>query len=103
LKRPIDGQEAPRQGAVDRARSLRIDIEKLDRLLNVTGEISIARGRFRQLAEAMLGGAAGPLIELHREADRLHLELQDLVMKIRMVPIGPMFRQYVRTVRDIAA
>ncbi len=87
----------------DRGRTLRVDIEKLDRMLNLTGEIAIARGRLRQMLEEQVGRAGEEVLEAHLEADRLNLELQELVMKARMVPVGPMFRQYVRTVRDMAA
>jgi two-component system chemotaxis sensor kinase CheA len=53
----------------------------------------------------MLERHASPdeLLEAHQEADRLYLDLQELVMKARMVPIGPSFHQHVRTVRDLAA
>ena len=81
-------------------RTLRVDIDKLDRMLNLTGEIAIVQGRLRQ----MLGAAAGAAeaVEIHGEADRLFGELQELVMKARMVPVGPVFRRYVRMVRDVA-
>ena len=42
------------------------------------------------------------VVEAHRAADRLFLDLQEEVMKIRMVPLGPTFRQFFRTVRDVA-
>jgi len=87
----------------DRGRTLRVDIEKLDRILNLTGEIAIARGRLRQMLEERVGRAGEEVLEAHLEADRLYLDLQELVMKARMVPVGPIFRQYVRTVRDMAA
>src|SRR5208282_4912831 len=47
---------------------------------------------------------AGPrtLLEMHREAERLYMDLQSEVMSIRMVPVGPLFRQFVRSVRDLA-
>ncbi len=87
-------------------RTLRIDAAKLDRMLSLSGEISIARGRLR----AHLSGGAErdvhPLLEqalqTHLEADRLHRELQEEIMQARMVPIGPLFRQYKRVVRDLA-
>jgi two-component system, chemotaxis family, sensor kinase CheA len=85
----------------DRTRSLRVDIDKLDRMLNLTGEIAIARGRMRQLLDEAGQGGEG-ILEVHRDSDRLFLDLQELVMKIRMVPIGPTFRQHIRTVRDLA-
>jgi two-component system chemotaxis sensor kinase CheA len=43
------------------------------------------------------------LLAAHREADRLYLDLQDLIMQARMVPLGPTFKQHQRTVRDLAA
>jgi two-component system chemotaxis sensor kinase CheA len=70
-------------------------------MLDVFGEIAIARGRLLETLER--GGAATlePL-ESYRESERLYLELQDLIMRARMVPIGPLFHQHVRTVRDVA-
>jgi two-component system, chemotaxis family, sensor kinase CheA len=87
------------QSFVERAKTLRVDIGKLDRLLDLTSETAIARGRLLQLLEAC---GQEDLIEAYREMDHLFLDLQELVMKVRMVPIGPTFRQYLRTVRDIA-
>jgi two-component system chemotaxis sensor kinase CheA len=43
------------------------------------------------------------ILEAHRESDRLYLDLQDLIMQARMVPLGPTFQQHLRTVRDLAA
>jgi two-component system chemotaxis sensor kinase CheA len=84
-----------------RARGLRIGLEKLDRLLAVSGEIAIARGRIGGLLES-LGEAGASVLEAHREAERLDRELHELVMRTRMVPLGPSFRAHVRSVRDIA-
>ena len=81
--------------------TLRIDLAKLDRLLDLSGEIGIARGRLSEL----LGDPTVPgrvALEAQRDADHLHLELQELVMKLRMVPVGPTFRQFQRIVRDTA-
>jgi two-component system chemotaxis sensor kinase CheA len=83
------------------AQTLRVDLARLDRMLNLAGEIAIARGRLT----AMLERRTVPPEELlvaHRDADRLHFDLQELIMKARMVPIGPVFYQHRRTVRDLA-
>lgn len=85
----------------EQTQTLRVDIDKLDRMLNLTGEIAIARGRVRQMLEEIADQGEGAL-EVHCDSDRLFLDLQELVMKIRMVPIGPTFRQHIRTVRDLA-
>jgi two-component system chemotaxis sensor kinase CheA len=86
----------------ERTQTLRVDIEKLDRMLNLTGEIAIARGRIKQMLDELAHRGGEEVLEVHRDSDRLFLDLQELVMKIRMVPIGPTFRQHIRTVRDLA-
>jgi two-component system chemotaxis sensor kinase CheA len=102
---PAKGQaQTTPSGAFERAtaRTLRINVEKLDRMLNLAGEIGIVQGRMRQLIEN--GGCRGSdqVLETLRDADRLTMELQEQVMDLRMVPIGPMFHRYARMVRDLA-
>lgn len=86
----------------DTARTLRVDIEKLDRLLNLVGEITIARGRVAQMLDAEDEVSREDIRDAHSFADTLHSELQETILKARMVPIGPLFHQYNRTVRDLA-
>lgn len=83
------------------ARSLRVSLETLDRILDLTGEIAVDRGRLREAIET---GASGrrDAAEIHRESDRLHAELQALVMRARMEPLGATFRRFARSVRDLA-
>jgi two-component system chemotaxis sensor kinase CheA len=83
-------------------RTLRADVDKLDHVLNLTGEIVIAQGRLRRMIEKLGTEHGRALLEMHREAERLHMDLQREVLSIRMVPVGPLFRQFVRSVRDIA-
>ncbi|MGA7513645.1 MAG: chemotaxis protein CheA [Candidatus Sulfotelmatobacter sp.] len=83
-------------------RTLRADVDKLDHMLNLTGEIVIAQGRLRQMIEKLGTEQGRTLLEMHREAERLYMDLQNEVMSIRMVPVGPLFRQFVRSVRDLA-
>jgi two-component system chemotaxis sensor kinase CheA len=82
-------------------RTLRVGIERLDQLLSLTGEIAISRARLSQLIETP-SVPRRSLQEAHREAERLYLDLQDMVMRLRMVPVGPTFQQLARTVRDLA-
>ncbi|HEX6159411.1 MAG TPA: chemotaxis protein CheA [Thermoanaerobaculia bacterium] len=87
------------QEAVHRtSHSLRVGIDKLDRMLDLTGEIAIARGRVR--------ASAGPderLLDAIRDVDRLCFDLQELVMRARMVALGPALRPFQRVIRDLAA
>ncbi len=83
-------------------RTLRADVDKLDHMLNLTGEIVIAQGRLRQMIEDLRSEQGRAILDMHREAERLYMDLQSEVMSIRMVPVGPLFRQFVRSVRDLA-
>ena len=81
--------------------TLRIDIEKLDRMLDLTGEIAVARGHVRQLAAEE--DSREQILDSIRELDRLCFDLQELVMNARLVPFGPALRPFQRIVRDVAA
>jgi two-component system, chemotaxis family, sensor kinase CheA len=83
-------------------RTLRADVDKLDHMLNLTGELVIAQGRLRRLIEQLSTEQGRAILEMHREAERLYMDLQGEVMSIRMVQVGPLFRQFVRSVRDLA-
>jgi two-component system, chemotaxis family, sensor kinase CheA len=105
---PVPSREASPRGAAepqtdDRSgtRTLRVSLETLDRILDLTGEIAVDRERLREALESGTERAAAA--EIHRDTDRLHADLQELVMKARMEPIGPTFRRFARTVRDLAA
>jgi len=86
----------------DRTRSIRVDIQKLDRMLNLAGEIAIALGRLRQVQEAQARREDDEGLEAQGVVDALWMELQEQILKVRMVPVGPTFRQYFRTVRDLS-
>ncbi len=102
---PAPRAQAPGPAVSSRGRTLRVEAEKLDQLLDLVGELTIARGRLTQfLSEhANTHEVAQEALNVQREADRLYLELQERVMKARMVPVGPFFRQYQRSVREAAA
>jgi len=95
------GTAAEKTISAQAARTLRVDVRKLDRLLDLTGEIAIARGRTARLLENRDHLSLEELTEAHESEARLQADLQELVMKVRMVPVEPLFRQYMRTVRDL--
>ncbi|HLG17971.1 MAG TPA: chemotaxis protein CheA [Blastocatellia bacterium] len=102
LKESLRRKQEDIQASADHVKTLRVDIEKLDRMLTLTGEVAIARGRLRLMIERLGSRIGEEIIETHLETDRLFAELQELIMKVRMVPVGPTFRRYNRTVRDVA-
>jgi len=86
------------------AASLRVDVARLDRMLNLTVEFAIAQGRMRRMLHHKTFASAGAseVFEAHASLEALFLELQELLMKIRMVPVGPTFHRFARSVRDMA-
>ena len=85
---------------VERADTVRVDIHKLDQMLNLAGEIAVAHGRLRQALDPRIPHVDA--LEAQAHLERLSMELQEQIMKARMVPLGPIFRQFHRMVRDIA-
>ncbi|MBN1208511.1 MAG: chemotaxis protein CheA [Myxococcaceae bacterium] len=97
--------ERPPEAAAHAApeRTLRVGLDRLDRMLDLTGEIAIARGRLTAMLEKAGSYSAEQLLEAHREADHLYLDLQELVLRARMVPIGRAFQPFARTLHDLCA
>jgi two-component system chemotaxis sensor kinase CheA len=97
------GRRATDDPAGGERRSVRVSVEKLDRLVTLMGEIAVSRGRLGEaLVRAGRNARMEDVAEAHRSADRLLLDLQEEVMRARMLPLGPMMRQFARTVRDVA-
>jgi two-component system chemotaxis sensor kinase CheA len=86
-----------------RERTLRVGLDRLDRMLDLTGELAIARGRLTTMLEQAHRYSPQELLEAHRDSDRLYLDLQELVMKARLVPIGRVFQPFTRTLRELCA
>jgi len=84
-------------------RTLRVALGKLDRLLDLSGELAIARARLQAALEAGTSPETRRARDVYHEADQLFADLQELVMDVRMVPVGPLFRHFGRTVRDQSA
>jgi two-component system chemotaxis sensor kinase CheA len=86
-------------GAPRAARNVRIDLRRLDNLMNLIGELVITRGRLAQLSATIENGA---LDETVTQASRLITDLQDEIMTSRMVPVWQVFDRFPRLVRDAA-
>ncbi|MCS3900406.1 chemotaxis protein CheW [Methanococcus voltae] len=82
-----------------KSQTVRVNIEKLDKLMNLVGEVVINRANFTQIATKY------DLKELHNAVGRLNMlstELQEEVMSMRMIPVAFVFNRFPRTVRDTA-
>jgi len=87
--------------------SIRVDIKRLDELLNIVSELVLGRNRLTQVnSEALLEYSGTKLSRDLSEAvkliDIMTNELQLVVMKTRMVKIGKVFNRYPRVVRDLS-
>ena len=85
--------------AVRAQRSIRIDLRRLDTLMNLIGELVITRGRLLQLTSTSDDPA---LVEAVSQTSRLVADLQDEIMTSRMVPVWQVFDRFPRLVRDAA-
>ncbi|MBN4053211.1 chemotaxis protein CheW [bacterium AH-315-L15] len=83
--------------------SIRVDVGLLDKLINMVGELVLARN---QLLQQVRGGAEGKLSEANngtiQQLNLITTELQDTVMKTRMQPIKNVWEKFPRVVRDLA-
>lgn len=91
----------------EKTSSIRIDIDKLDSLFNLVGELVLSRNRnvqlYRLLSERFPTEAIinYDMAEAGNHLDHLTSELQSAVMKTRMMPISTVFNKFRRVVRDI--
>ena len=94
-----NGNGTPGDTGVRTQRNVRIDLRRLDNLMNLIGELVITRGRLTQLSTALADAA---LDETVTQASRLISDLQDEIMTSRMVPVWQVFDRFPRLVRDAA-
>jgi len=80
-------------------RTIRVDIDRLDKLINLFSELLIDRVRLEQLASEI---RKNELTETVEHMARVSTDLQNMVLKLRMVPIDSVFNRFPRMVRDLA-
>ncbi len=99
--------EAPDLGSLRSiSDTVRVDIRKLDELMNLVGELVIWRGAIGDLVEELSGGTASAragqqLAKIHKAIDRKLRELQAAVLDVRMVPLRQIFEKVSRVVRNL--
>ncbi len=102
---PAAPPEAPKGSS-----TIRVDHEKLDHLMNLIGELIINRNRYTLIARHLEEG--GPDVDVSQVAQslsettyamaRISDDLQDTIMKVRMVPVSSVFSRFPRLVRDLS-
>ncbi len=96
-KTPAAGAKKP--DVVRSVQSVRVNIEKLDALVNMVGELVINKIRLLQIQSTH---QIKELDETVSNIDRLTNDLRDEVMQMRMVPVDQIFKRFPRMVRDLA-
>jgi two-component system, chemotaxis family, sensor kinase CheA len=81
---------------------VRVDAERLDRLMALVGELVIVRNRLKAQSAEQTTEPKPEDTRLLGELDRVTLRLQDAVMRCRMQPVGRLFGRFPRVVRDLA-
>ena len=80
-------------------KTVRVDIDRLDVLLNLVSELIIQKTRLEGLA---VGEKSQDFTETIEYLERITTNLHDAVMKVRMVPIETVFNRFPRMIRDIS-
>jgi two-component system, chemotaxis family, sensor kinase CheA len=83
-------------------RRLRVDLDLLDVILDLTSELSIATGRLFDGLASLGERERERLLSSYVDVERILTDLQEQVTKVRMVPVGPRFEQQRRAIRDLA-
>ncbi len=91
-----------KSGASGDAGSIRVSTDKVDRLIDLVGELVIAHAMTQQMVESIVPESLPRLRDAVASMERNMRELHERVMGIRMMPIGSLFGRYTRTVYDIA-
>jgi two-component system chemotaxis sensor kinase CheA len=86
--------------------TVRVDIHKLDLLMNIVGELGIIRSALERISDRVRGATRdrsliGDLVRLNRTFDRQLEAIQQGILEVRMVPLGQLFERLARVARQI--
>src|SRR5271154_5807423 len=89
------------------SQTVRVDIRKLDHLMNVVGELAIVRTELMAVADRLRGRSElrplmQELLRLHRSFERHLGQMQGGILEVRMVPLGQAFEKLARVVRQLS-
>lgn len=83
--------------------SIRVDVAKVDQLINLVGEIVITQSMMNLLGQSLEGALAEKFQTVANELERNTREIQEAVMSIRMLPVSFVFNRFPRVVRDLSS
>jgi two-component system chemotaxis sensor kinase CheA len=98
---PVEPHDGPKQGLGDGS-SIRVSTEKIDELMNTVGELVITQSMLSQLGAKIPGSVAEQMRTGLAQLERNVRELQESVMRVRMLPVSFVFSRFPRMVRDLS-
>ncbi len=112
---PAGGQPTPKAAAAAASKpatrpnfgqmestSIRVDVKKVDQLINLAGELVIIQAMLAQNSQTLDATANQQLLSGLADLDRNTRDLQEAVMSIRMIPMSTVFSRFPRMLRDLA-
>ncbi|HYM62518.1 MAG TPA: chemotaxis protein CheA, partial [Thermoanaerobaculia bacterium] len=103
---PIAAQGDDEMSLRSHSQTVRVDISRLDHVMNIVGELILEKTQLEALTRSMEGQqvrhTSHELVKISRNLDRKLAELQKSVIEIRMVPVGQIYTKLSRTVRKVA-
>ena len=104
LRAGAEASAAPRAAPTKAvATTMRIELDKIDRVVNLVGELVIAQAMLGQVVHGLPEEITGRLVQVLEEVSHHTRELKDSVMSMRAQPIGAVFQRMPRLVREVAA
>ncbi|MFG1495879.1 chemotaxis protein CheA [Saccharospirillum sp. HFRX-1] len=104
--KPLDEVKAksavPAAGATASNQSIRVNVDKVDSLINLVGELVITQSMLAMMGKDFAAIRQEKLEAVVEELQRNTREIQESVMSIRMLPVSFVFNRFPRVVRDIA-
>jgi two-component system chemotaxis sensor kinase CheA len=103
-----DPADSPRPAQEAAARALRVDVERIDILVRLAGELTVIKSAIGLLcglseADADRGQLLARLKDQHGQLDRLTTDLRHAVLRIRVLPLREVFQRLPRVVRDLSS
>jgi two-component system chemotaxis sensor kinase CheA len=99
IEKRIQTVESEDRSKISSVQTVRVDIKKLDDLMNLVAELVISRSRLESISAAIQNKQLDEVLE---QVGRLTLELRDNVFKARMVPVETVFSRFPRLIRDLS-
>jgi len=82
--------------------TIRVDLKKLDHLINIVGEMVIVHSMFQQTLMGNGNSASGKFEHLFSQLQRIGKDIQESAMSLRMLPVGEVFQRFTRLVRELS-